>query len=176
MKRDHHYQPMIASAGLALLAGLCITSCAETGSKKPGVYSEIPGVTTPAVPAAAPPGPAAPAAAPAPQPVAAAPAQPPEAPPVADKTLAAFKATDLDLKSALAAFARDNDLNIVPDNDVTGTVTLDVHNLPLRQMMRALLEASDCTWHEEGGLIRVRNTETRTFNIDYLRLARAGIG
>src|SRR5260370_11019760 len=106
MKKDHHHQPMIASAGLALLAGLCVTSCAETGSKKADVYSEIPDVTTPAVPAAAPPSPAAPT----PQPVAAAPAQPPETPapaPVAEKTLARFKATDLDLSSALAAFARD---------------------------------------------------------------------
>src|ERR1043166_214958 len=50
-----------------------------------------------------------------------------------------------DLKTALALFARANNLNIVPDNDVTGVVTLDVHDLPLDLMMRALLEANDCT-------------------------------
>jgi MSHA type pilus biogenesis protein MshL len=87
-----------------------------------------------------------------------------------------FQASDLDLRAALATFARANNLNIVPDNDVTGTVTLDVRDLPLTSMMRALLEASDCSWNEQGGLIRVHATETRIFSIDYLRLSRRGLG
>jgi MSHA type pilus biogenesis protein MshL len=92
------------------------------------------------------------------------------------QTLYSFHADQLDLQTALAMFARNNGLNIVPDNDVLGTVTLDLRDLPLQQVMRALLEAADCTWHEESGLIRVRNTETRTFAVDYLRLSRKGIG
>src|SRR5215831_3805156 len=84
------------------------------------------------------------------------------------KKLYRFKAEDLDLKTALSMLARDNNLNIVPDHDVNGVVTLDVHDLPLDMMMKALLEASDCSWREEGGLIRVRNCETRTFTVDYL--------
>ena len=92
------------------------------------------------------------------------------------KIIEKFHADNLDLKTALALFASQNDLNIVPDNDIAGTVTLDVHNLPLDQMMTALLEAGDCSWHEDHGLIRVRNTETRTFAVDYLRLKRDGIG
>jgi MSHA type pilus biogenesis protein MshL len=92
------------------------------------------------------------------------------------KKLYRFKAEDLDLKTALAILARDNNLNIVPDNDVNGVVTLDVHDLPLEMMMRALLDASDCSWREENGLIRVRNYETRTFTVDYLRLSRKGVG
>jgi len=94
----------------------------------------------------------------------------------AGKTLFSFQADKVELRQALAQFARANDLNIVPDNDVTGEVTLDVRNLPLDYMMRALLDASDCSWHQEGGLIRVRNTETRTFTVDYLRLSRNGRG
>src|ERR1700752_5158 len=110
MKKDHQHQPMITSAGLALLVGLCVTSCAETGSKRADAYSDKPGVIRPALPPVEP-LPAAPVAVPVPPPVVATPAQPPEIPaPVADKALAAFKATDLDLKSALATFARDNDL------------------------------------------------------------------
>jgi MSHA biogenesis protein MshL len=93
-----------------------------------------------------------------------------------EKRLYSFQASDLEVRTALAAFARANELNIVPDNDVVGTITLDVRDLPLNQMMRALLEASDCAWHEQGGLIRVRNTETRTFAIDYLRMTRRGMG
>lgn len=92
------------------------------------------------------------------------------------KRLYSFQADGMELKSALAAFARANNLNIVPDNDVSGTVTLDVRDLPLDLMMRAMLEAADCSWHAEGGLIRVRNTETRTFTVNYLRLTRSGMG
>jgi len=93
-----------------------------------------------------------------------------------DKRLFEFHAENLELKTALALFARGNDLNIVPDDDVTGQVTLDVRNLPLGRLMQALLEAHDVTWAEEDGLIRVRSTETRMFSIDYLRLTRRGIG
>ena len=92
------------------------------------------------------------------------------------KTLYSFEADQTELKSALAMFARANNLNIVPDNDVIGTVTLSLHDLPLEQVMRAMLEAADYSWQEEGGLIRVRNVETRTFAVDYLRLTRTGIG
>lgn len=93
-----------------------------------------------------------------------------------DKKLYTFKAADLELKSALALFAQANALNIVPDNDVTGSVTLDVRDLPLESIMRALLEANDYSWTLDHGLIRVRAVETRTFQIDYLRMNRTGTG
>jgi len=93
-----------------------------------------------------------------------------------DKTLYSFHAENLELKSALALFARANKLNIVPDSDVTGQVTMDVQDLPLELMMQALLEAHDVTWSEQGRLIRVRTAETRMFNVDYLRLSRKGMG
>lgn len=94
----------------------------------------------------------------------------------ANKTLYTFKAAGLELKAALALFAQANNLNIVPDNDVTGTVTLDVRDLPLEAIMRALLEANDYSWSLEHGLIRVRGAETRTFQVDYLRMNRTGSG
>ena len=87
-----------------------------------------------------------------------------------------FEANQLEVRTALAQFARANNLNIVPDNDVVGTVTVSLHDLPLQQVMRALLEAADCSWQEEEGLIRVRNFETRMFSVDYLRLTRSGLG
>ncbi|NLH72707.1 MAG: hypothetical protein GX456_06610 [Verrucomicrobia bacterium] len=92
------------------------------------------------------------------------------------KTLYSFRATNLDIKSALALFARANNLNIVPDPDVTGDVTLDVRDLPLEEVMRALLEAHDYFWEEKNGLIRVRATQTRMFSVDYLRMNRTGKG
>jgi MSHA type pilus biogenesis protein MshL len=155
---------------LALCLVASVTAGAADSKPKEPTYSEIPGVTKPAEPAPAPP-PARPVP----------PPPPPPAPPVLkevpeDKTLYSFQADNLEVRTALATFARANNLNIVPDNDVSGTVTVDVRDLPLRQMMRALLEASDCTWQEEGGLIRVHSVETKTFTIDYLRLSRKGMG
>ncbi|MCZ7638799.1 MAG: secretin N-terminal domain-containing protein [Verrucomicrobia bacterium] len=92
------------------------------------------------------------------------------------KRLYSFEAQGIELKLALAMFARANQLNIVPDNDVSGTVTLAVRDLPLELMMRAMLEANDCSWVEDRGLIRIRSTETRTYQVDYLRLSRKGKG
>jgi len=92
------------------------------------------------------------------------------------KTLYSFRAENVELKTALALFASANNLNIVPDQDVTGEVTVDVHELPLTKMLEALLEAHDFSWTENNGLIRVRALETRLFNVDYLRLSRKGIG
>src|SRR5580765_8177179 len=192
MKKVHHHTQIITSSALTLLAGVCVLfpgPRAEAASKKAPVFSEMPGVTTPLPdPAAteattmsepAPVAQATEANPDAPAPAGQTPASNPssETPTMAgDKALYHWRADAEDLKSVLASFARANNLNIVPDNDVSGTVTLDVRGLPLQQMMRALLEASDCTWHEEGGLIRVRNVETRTFTVDYLRLSRNGKG
>jgi MSHA type pilus biogenesis protein MshL len=188
MKRKQRHQKLLR-LGLAVIAGTSVialgpggqTFHCEAASKKAPTFSEIPGVTTTAQPPVvqvAPPAPAVvapPAAASAPAAAAAAEASP-ALEDTKDKVLYSFAANEMELKAALAAFARANNLNIVPDNDVSGTVTLDVRDLPLQQMMRALLEASDCSWREEGGLIRVRNTETRTFAVDYLRLSRKGVG
>ena len=96
--------------------------------------------------------------------------------PAAERRLFSFQAVDLDLKAALALFAKANNLNIVPDREVTGLVTVDLHELPLQQVMRAMLEAYDYWWVEEDGLIRVRATQTRQFSINYLRLVRKGTG
>ena len=93
-----------------------------------------------------------------------------------EKRLFGFRAKNTELKEALAIFADANNLNIVPDLDVTGEVTLDVHDLPLEKMMQAMLEANDLVWSEDGGLIRVRAVESRNFVVDYLRLIRTGQG
>jgi MSHA biogenesis protein MshL len=100
----------------------------------------------------------------------------PMPPGVDEKQLFSFRAENLDIKTALALFARANGLNIVPDLDVTGVVTLDVANLPLRRMLQALLEAHDFAWTIEEGLIRVHSTQTRSFTVDYLRMSRTGSG
>src|SRR5579859_3927594 len=171
MNMNHRLRHSVLSH-LAIVAGLglmssgpgwhCSTASAFPRSEP--TFSDIPGVTSPLPPPVTNPPPITPA------PVVIQ-GNPP--PPIeletTNKTVFAFQATDLDLRAALATFAKANNLNIVPDNDVTGTVTLDVRDLPLSSMMSALLDASDCTWVEQNGLIRVHATETKIFAIDYLR-------
>jgi MSHA type pilus biogenesis protein MshL len=92
------------------------------------------------------------------------------------KTLYSFRAENLDLNKALAMFARANKLNIVPDLDVKGEITIDVQDLPLDRMMESFLDAYGFCWEEKDGLIRVHTLETRIFSIDYPRIQRSGFG
>jgi len=96
--------------------------------------------------------------------------------PPGDGNLYSFSAKDLDIKDALALFARSNELNIVPDPDVTGSVSVEFRNLPIEKSMEAILSAFGYYAEVSGGLIRVRNQRTEFFTVDYLRLIRSGNG
>ena len=87
-----------------------------------------------------------------------------------------FSAKDLALKDALALFARSNELNIVPDQDVEGSITVDFRDLPLSKAMEALLETFGYYATVDRGLIRVRVLKTAHFTVDYIRLIRGGTG
>jgi MSHA biogenesis protein MshL len=91
-------------------------------------------------------------------------------------TLFSFRADNVPIKQALALFARANHLNIVPDLDVEGAVTVEFQDLPLDQAMHALLEANGYYFEADGRLLRVRNHETRLFQIDYIHVTRSGQG
>jgi MSHA type pilus biogenesis protein MshL len=67
-------------------------------------------------------------------------------------------------------------LNVVVDQDVEGLVTVDLQELPLEKVLEAVLEPLGLAWQWQDGLLRVSRLETRTYNIDYLRLVRSGAG
>ncbi len=90
--------------------------------------------------------------------------------------LYSFRAHELPLIDALALFARSNKLNIVTGPNITGTTTVDFHDLPLQQAMSALLEAHGYYWEHHDNLIQVRRFQTTRLNIDYIRLIRGGTG
>ncbi|MFT3828723.1 MAG: secretin N-terminal domain-containing protein [Opitutaceae bacterium] len=90
--------------------------------------------------------------------------------------LFSFRAEGVPMKQALTLFARANNLNIVPDLDVEGEVTVEFRELPLDSAMHALLDANGYYFVEEGRLLRVRNRETRVFRIDYIHATRSGQG
>ena len=96
--------------------------------------------------------------------------------PPGDGRLYSFSAKDLDIKDALALFARSNELNIVPDPDVTGSVSVEFRNLAIEKSMEAILGAFGYYAEVSGGLIRVRSQRTEFFTVDYLRLIRSGNG
>jgi type II secretory pathway component HofQ len=81
----------------------------------------------------------------------------------------AMAAKGLPVVDALALFARLNQLNIVPDPEVSGTVTVDFRGLTLDKAMEAILESLGAYAEEDGGLIRVRGMETKIFSVDYLQ-------
>jgi len=90
--------------------------------------------------------------------------------------LYSLRAHELPLVDALALFARSNKLNIVAGPEITGTVTVDFHDLPLEQAMSAILEAHGFYWEHHDNLIQVRKFKTRSLNVDYIRLIRGGTG
>ena len=90
--------------------------------------------------------------------------------------LYSFRAHELPLIDALALFARSNKLNIVTGPEITGTTTIDFHDLPLEQAMSALLEAHGYYWEHHDNLIQIRRFKTARINVDYIRLIRGGEG
>ncbi|MEM7284005.1 MAG: secretin N-terminal domain-containing protein [Pseudomonadota bacterium] len=104
----------------------------------------------------------------------------PESPDVvpehAQEELYTFQATDLPLTQALRIFAKAHSLNMVVDNDVSGTISVDFQDLRFDQAMSALLDAHGFYWKRKRDLIRVGAVETRVFSIDYIRLVRSGSG
>jgi MSHA type pilus biogenesis protein MshL len=96
--------------------------------------------------------------------------------PVLPPTQFSFRADNVPIKEALAMFARANKLTIVPDLDIEGQVTVDFHDLPLDLAMGALLEANGYYFVQDGHMTRVRNLETRLFQIDYIRMTRSSQG
>lgn len=99
-----------------------------------------------------------------------------ETTPPKDQKLYSFTARDLDVKDALALFARNNNLNIVADPDIAGAVTVDFRNLTLEKSMDAILDTFGYYAEVDQGLIRVKKTKTSFFSVDYIRLTRTGTG
>jgi MSHA type pilus biogenesis protein MshL len=88
--------------------------------------------------------------------------------------LYSFRAHELPLIDALALFAQSNQLNIVSGPEITGSVTVNFHNLPLERAMSALLEAHGYYWEHREDLIQVKQFKTQSLSVDYIRLIREG--
>ena len=92
----------------------------------------------------------------------------------ADEPTFSFTAKAMPLVDALALFGKLNNLNILPDPEATGLLTVDFRGLSLDKALDAILLTFGYYAEEEGGLIRVRAMETLRFVIDYPRAIRTG--
>jgi len=92
-----------------------------------------------------------------------------ELPAASENLVYSFKANSLPVTQALTMFARIYHLNIIVNPDeITGSVTVDFHDVPFNQAMEAILHATGYYWHRDGKLIFVEARETRQFELDFL--------
>ncbi len=86
-----------------------------------------------------------------------------------DARLYSFKANELPITQALTMFARSYNLNMIVDPyAITGSVTVEFHDVPFDQAMEAILHTAGYHWYREGRLIFVEAMETRQFVLDFL--------
>ena len=88
--------------------------------------------------------------------------------------LYSFRARQLNIRDALGIFARANGLNLITDPDLTGTVTVDFTDVPLTRAFDVMLSSLGYSWEQKAGVIRVRSTVMRSFELDYIRATRTG--
>ena len=93
-----------------------------------------------------------------------------------DEQLYSFVANDLTVEEAAKLFGRMNNLNIVVEEGVKGTVNVDLKDLPFTDIMESILSSHGYYWERRGNIVYVRSWETRTFTVDYVRLVRKGEG
>ena len=83
---------------------------------------------------------------------------------------------DTDVRAVLLAIARESDLSIVIEPDVTGAVTHDIKGVTLPVLLDSLLKPLDLEYRVEANVIKVRGRtmETRLFFLDIVQTDRAG--
>ena len=92
----------------------------------------------------------------------------------AQPRLYSFRARQLNIRDALGVFARANGLSLISDPDLTGVVTVDFTNVPLTRAFEVMLSSLGYAWEQKAGVIRVKSSITRAFELDYIRSSRSG--
>lgn len=90
--------------------------------------------------------------------------------------LYSYRANGQSLRVSLAQFAQAYKLNIVPDADISGIVSVEFKDLTLERALDAILDPIGIGWVEDDQLIRVMRQATRNYHVDYLRATRTGSG
>ncbi len=75
----------------------------------------------------------------------------------------------------LFSLARDADLNLDIDSDVSGIVTLNAIDQPLNALLERIVESTDLTYEIKNNVLRVRKDRPflRSYRIDYINMSRS---
>lgn len=81
-----------------------------------------------------------------------------------------------DIREILMALAKQTTFNIVVDPKVRGTVTVDLKDMTLTEVLDTLTDLLDLTYRIKQNIIRVSEPvpETRIFSLEYVNLKRTG--
>jgi len=75
---------------------------------------------------------------------------------------------DTDVRDCLRILAAQQGVNIVPSSDVTGKVTIHLHNVDFEQALTSIVESVGCTWRLENSMYRVeKKTAPLPYSIRY---------
>ena len=86
-----------------------------------------------------------------------------------DDKLFSFSARSTPLRDVLMGLAKQAKLNLVLSRHVDGDepVSVEFHNLPLRQAMEEILQTFEYSYKISGNILRIKAEETRFFTFDY---------
>jgi type II secretory pathway component GspD/PulD (secretin) len=86
-----------------------------------------------------------------------------------DKPLYSFELREVQLKDFFRIIARDYNLNIIVDQDVSGAVTTSFSHISLEEALSAIAELSNLSLEKKGNFIKVSpNLITRTVILKYI--------
>ena len=85
-----------------------------------------------------------------------------------------FQASNVPLKQALAMFSRANNVSIITQPKLKGMVNVNFKNLTFKQAMNVILDSVNLYWEQRHGIVYVKDVHTRTFEVNYIRMARGG--
>src|SRR5690606_14699441 len=73
--------------------------------------------------------------------------------------------------------ARDADLNLDIDSNVSGTVTLNAINQPLTALLERIVETADLTYEIKNDVLRVKVDKPflRNYRIDHINMSRSSV-
>jgi MSHA type pilus biogenesis protein MshL len=94
-----------------------------------------------------------------------------------DEARISVAAMAADMRSVLLTIADQVELDMVIDPDVSGTVTLEIEEMPLREALDAVIAPTGYEYAITDGLLRVYGNEiqTRMFNLNYMTASRSGL-
>jgi len=93
-----------------------------------------------------------------------------------DTPVAQLRLTQIELPTALRTLARSCQINLTMDEDVTGQVTVDLHDANLRSALDALITPGGYSYEVTPEGVRIHYRVTKLYPIDYPQQPRSGSG